>query len=320
MDIKNTLLTSLRKLSRQHTEETLGDRRHYLGASDIGYCPRKVILDRLHPTEHDLATLLRFQRGHMVEDIVASAFIAAGYANFERQVELDISTESVSSRVHIDFVFTSAYHKIKSVLEVKSGQVPDGPYSSWESQLYLQIGALANRYPNYAVKGAILSIDLATGEVGFFNGYTPQQTLYNGLLARAELIWTSYQQACHGGEPEMETEPGPLCGFCSHIKTCSRFRADDIPEMDDYISQFQELKKSEKELKSTIELRKNILLTMVRGRGAFRAGGMLLSERTRTRTHLDMPRLEEFLAEHGSTMSAFQEPSSFSYLEIRKAQ
>ncbi len=68
MDIQTTLLTSLRKLAHQHTEETLGDRRDYLGASDIGYCPRKVILERIHTSEHDLATLLRFQRGHMAEE------------------------------------------------------------------------------------------------------------------------------------------------------------------------------------------------------------------------------------------------------------
>jgi len=62
MDIHKTLLASLQKLARQHTEETLGNRSDYLGASDIGYCPRKVILEKINPSEHDLATLLRFQR------------------------------------------------------------------------------------------------------------------------------------------------------------------------------------------------------------------------------------------------------------------
>jgi CRISPR-associated exonuclease Cas4 len=48
MDIQTTLLTSLRKLAERHTRETLGNRREYLGASDIGYCPRKVILEKIH--------------------------------------------------------------------------------------------------------------------------------------------------------------------------------------------------------------------------------------------------------------------------------
>lgn len=100
MDIHNTLLTSLRKLARQHTEETLGDRRNYLGASDIGYCPRKTILERIHPGEHDLATLLRFQRGHMTEDIVAMAFSAAGFNNYERQVEIAIEGDMPLSINH----------------------------------------------------------------------------------------------------------------------------------------------------------------------------------------------------------------------------
>ena len=104
MDMKTLLLTSLQALSKQHTLTTLGDRSSYLGASDIGTCPRKVIFERLQPGEHDLATLLRFQRGHMAEDIVANAMTAAGYDNFDRQVEV-IASCTTPIKVHIDFVF-----------------------------------------------------------------------------------------------------------------------------------------------------------------------------------------------------------------------
>jgi len=132
-----------------------GDRNNYLGASDIGYCPRKVILDRLHPVDHDLATLLRFQRGHMAEDIVANAFGAAGYNNFDRQVEA-VAGGATPIRCHIDFVFNAP--KLKAILEVKSvSAIPDGPHSSWESQLYMQMGALAEQYPDHHIKGAILA-------------------------------------------------------------------------------------------------------------------------------------------------------------------
>ena len=117
MDIQTTMLTSLRTLAEQHTVETLGDRSEYLGASDIGYCPRKVILEKIHPSEHDLATLLRFQRGHMAEDIIARAFTAAGYSNFEQQMEIVLPGD-VPLKAHIDFVFTSKVHKIKSILEI----------------------------------------------------------------------------------------------------------------------------------------------------------------------------------------------------------
>jgi CRISPR-associated exonuclease Cas4 len=95
MDINNVFLTSLRNLSKQHTEETLGDRRSYLGASDIGQCSRKVVLERISPKEHDLTTLLRFERGHMAEEIVAKVFTTAGFTNFKRQVEIKVNSEDV---------------------------------------------------------------------------------------------------------------------------------------------------------------------------------------------------------------------------------
>lgn len=320
MDIRETFHNSLQLLSQQYTEETLGDRRGYLGASDVGYCPRKVILERIYPSKHDLATLLRFQRGHIAEDIVAAAFTTAGFSNFERQVEIDISTDKLPGLVHIDFVFTAHTKKIKSILEVKSGKIPDQPYSSWESQLYLQMGALAEKYPDYTIKGAVLCLDLSAGDVAFFNGYTPQDTLYYGLVQRAESIWSDYQHTLQGEKIELKTEPGPLCGFCDHISSCPRFAADDIPEMDHYITEFQELREKEKKYKDKVATQKKILLTMVRGRGDFRAGGYLLKKATRTRNNLDMTSLEKFLSDHGSSISDFQEPHSFSFLDIKKVK
>lgn len=318
MDIRATLHSSLQLLSQQHTQETLGDRKQYLGASDIGYCPRKVILERINSPEHDLATLLRFQRGHMAEDIVAAAFTAAGFSNFERQLEIDISTDATPILVHIDFVFTSESQKIKSILEVKAGKVPDGPYSSWETQLYLQMGALAEQYPAYTVKGALLSLDLSEGEVGFFNGYSPRAGLYQGLKKRAVCIWNDYQNTLKGQPAQPKTEPGPLCGFCDHITTCPRFEADVIPEMDEMIVEFQELRTLEKKYKDKVATHKHILFAMVKARGDFCAGGHLLRKATRTRQNLDIAGLEKFLVENGTSLSAFQLPSTFSFLDIKK--
>lgn len=101
--------------------------------------------------EHDLATLLRFERGHMAEEIVTKVFTAAGFTNFERQVEIQVDSEGAPLLVHIDFVFTSGSSKVKSILEVKSGSVPSTPYGSWESQLYAQMGALAEQYPDHMI-------------------------------------------------------------------------------------------------------------------------------------------------------------------------
>lgn len=321
MDINITLLTSLRKLAQQHTDQTLGDRNSYLGASDIGYCPRKVILERVNPGEHDLASLLRFQRGHMAEDIVANAFTAAGYTNFQQQVEVDIYNNGVPVKVHVDFAFTSETRKIKSILEVKStSRIPDGPYGSWESQLYLQMGALAREYPEYTIKGAILPLDLANGEVELFNGYTPEDTIFNGLLERAGNIWSDYQAVRSGEEVDLQTEVTALCGCCNHITTCPRFEAQVVPEMAGIVDELQGLKQRAKKLEESIQPYQKNLLAVVEQKGPIQAGGCILRKVTRSRKFFAMDRLESFLSDHGRTVEEFQETSSFSFLEIKKAK
>ncbi|HIP40641.1 MAG TPA: hypothetical protein EYG88_14960 [Desulfocapsa sulfexigens] len=320
MDIQTTLLTSLRKLAHLHTIETLGDRRDYLGASDIGYCPRKVILEKIHPGEHDLATLLRFQRGHMAEDIIARAFTAAGYSNFEQQVEIVLPGD-VPLKAHIDFVFTSRVHKIKSILEIKStSRIPDGPYSSWESQLYIQMGALSEQYPDYSIKGAVLTLDLAHGEVAFFNGYEPQKMIFTGLMERAGMIWSDYQAMVHDEAIDPKTEVSPLCGFCDHIASCPRFETEDVPQLAGVVEALQELQARDKNLQGEIKKLKKHLLAVVEQKGPIKSGGCFLRKATRSRKYLDTDRLESFLAESGTVLEEYQEDRSFSFLEIRKAK
>ncbi len=320
MDIQTTMLTSLRKLAEQHTIETLGDRSDYLGASEVGYCPRKVILEKIHPGEHDLATLLRFQRGHMAEDIIARLFTAAGYSNFNRQVEIVLSGD-VPLKAHIDFVFTSQVRKMKSILEIKStSRIPDGPYSSWESQLYIQMGALARQHPDYSIKGAVLTLDLAHGEVAFFNGYEPQKTIFKGLMERAGTIWSDYQAILRNENIDPKTEVSPLCGFCDHISTCPRFETEDVPQMAGAVQVLQELQLRDKNLQGEIKKLKKQLLAVVEQKGPIKSGGCFLRKATRSRKHLDMERLEAFLAESGTGIDEYQNDRTFSFLEIRKAK
>ena len=86
--LMTTLQAALQQLATRHTVEKLGDRSTYLGASDIGACPRKTILGKCNHQEAYLVTLLRYRRGHMAEDIVATALTAAGFTNFKQQVEV----------------------------------------------------------------------------------------------------------------------------------------------------------------------------------------------------------------------------------------
>ena len=321
MDINNVFLTSLRNLSKQHTEETLGDRRSYLGASDIGQCSRKVVLERISPKEHDLATLLRFERGHMAEEIVAKVFTTAGFTNFERQVEIKVNSESVPFLVHIDFVFTSKISKLKSILEVKSGSVPSTPYGSWESQLYTQMGAMTEQHPDYMIKGAILSLDLADGEVGFFNGYQPNDTIFQSLKVKAGDIWSAYQAMLQKENVELKTEPGLLCGYCNHLLDCPRYQANEAPDMAGIVEDLQHLQAEEKTLKARIEPIKKDLLDVVRKIGSIKVNNCILGKRTQSRKSLNTGRLEAFLADLGQSLSDFQESgTTSSWLDIKKCK
>ncbi|MFP7756197.1 hypothetical protein ACLG6S_16395 [Thermodesulfobacteriota bacterium B35] len=321
MDIKTVLQTGLRKVSEQHTIQALGDRSEYLGASDIGHCPRKVILERIHPADEDLVSLIRYERGHMAEDIIAKAFDAAGYSNFERQVEI-VLPGNAPIKAHIDFVFTSCSHKVKSILEVKStSRIPDGPYSSWETQLYIQMGALAEQYPEYSIRGAILALDIADAEVGFFNGYEPEERIYNGLQERAGRIWSQYQAVLQDerSESELPTEVGPLCGYCGHSATCPRFQAEELPDLEKMVVNLRDLQAREKRLTGEIkELKRHLLAAVEAKGGPIRSGGCFLRKATRNRKHLDTNRLKAFLAESGLVLDEFHEDRPFSFLEIKK--
>jgi len=293
-----TLQTALQALADQHTEDTLGDRATYLGASDIGSCPRKTILNKISPPKGDLVTLLRFRRGHMAEDIIANAFTVAGFTNFERQVEVRYAGD-IPIIAHIDFVFSSESRKTKAVLEVKSPEdIPEHPYGSWESQLYLQMGLLEACSPGYTVeKGAILAVNFGDQGMQLFEGYAPQETIFQGLISRAGTIWNQYQQFYDGRSiPWMEASP--LCAYCSFLHDCPKFFGEEIPELAECVASLTGLQRQQKVLESEISQHKKDLMAIAEHRGPFRSNGHLLRKAVRSRKVLDSDRLGEFLQEY----------------------
>ncbi|MEW6289964.1 MAG: hypothetical protein AB1545_08930 [Thermodesulfobacteriota bacterium] len=315
-----TLQAALQQLAIQQTVETLGDRATYLGASDIASCPRKTILSKINPPEADLVTLLRFRRGHMAEDIVAAAFSAAGFTNFTRQVEVQYAGD-VPVTAHIDFVFTSEARKTMAVLEVKSPEtIPAHPYGSWETQLYLQMGLLAAAYPEYTVeKGAILAVNFGASGMELFNGYTPQVTIFEGLIDRACTIWSDYQKVMTDSSTVPAMEVSPLCGYCPFVADCPKFEAEEVRELTESVEILTELQQQQKNLEKDIDIRKRDLLALVAVRGPIKAHGRLIQKATRTRKTLDTNRLADFLKDYGQSLTDFQDTSSYSFLEIKKA-
>jgi CRISPR-associated exonuclease Cas4 len=315
-----TLQAALQQLAQQQTRESLGDRTTYLGASDILACPRKTILAKLQPPAPDLVSLLRFRRGHMAEEMVAAAFTAAGFSNFRRQVEVKFPGDTPIV-AHLDFVFVSEQRKTMAVLEVKSPEhIPDGPYGSWESQLYLQMGLLAANFPDYTVeKGAILAVNFGDQGMRLFNGYSRQQVLFDGLIERARSIWQQYRDLADGKAIVLEMEPGPLCGYCPFLGDCPKFFGEEVPELAESVEILLRLQSESKNLESEIAIRKQNLLAIVAERGPCKAHGRILQKVSRSRKGLDAASLSAFLGEHGHSLDEFQSTSVYSFLDIKKA-
>jgi len=222
---------------------------------------------------------------------------------------------------HLDFVFISEAKKTMAVLEVKSPEnIPEHPYGSWETQLYLQMGLLADSYPDYTVeKGAILAVNFGKQGMQLFNGYTPQTMIYDGLINRAATIWNQYQRYSDGDLITPVMEAGPLCGYCPFIMDCSKFEAEEVRELTESVKILTELQHQQRDLETEIGMRKSDLLAIVDQRGPLKAHGQLLRKAVRSRKVLDTDRLGLFLQDYGQSLADFQKSSSYSFLEIKKA-
>lgn len=263
--LQGFLEKALKEKNRQDSRH-LGDRSTYIGASDIAGCPRKAVLSRLQPVEHDAITLLRFARGHMVEELMDGIFRAGGLIA-QREVEL-VHPEFPFLRCHIDFLFTTS--KRLHVVELKSvNGIPEKPYPSWVDQLHFQMGLLEMDQPGLEIGGSILAIDLNTGQWHEFNSYRPSKALFEHLTLKGRHIKFSLAS---GGKHAV-AEPGLLCGCCHYRSDCPSLldAAEKLPKEVELLAlQYLEASQSKKESDTRLKkLKKDIFgFTGTRFRGA----------------------------------------------------
>lgn len=228
----------------------LGDRSTYVGASDVGGCPRKVVLSKLEEPHHDLATLIRFARGHLTEHLIVLAFKASTHLP-KWEYQREVVHKQRPYKAHVDFVFET--RQVLAVMEVKTvSKMPKEPYDSWVQQVHFQIGLLKDANPSKAIRGVVFAIDLNEGQTKLFTGFEYDSKLYEGLLLKASHIWECVQDP--GVEPE--TEKGPLCAWCPYRPSCPAYDINEsIPEMplEDELQQYLGLKETQKDLKAEID-------------------------------------------------------------------
>lgn len=229
MDIKQLRALMFRGLSASmaaHTARDLGDRRTYVGASDVSGCIRKAVLGKRSPGGETLAGLLRMRRGHVAESIFRGIFEAAGVPH-RYQVEA-VHPQEPWARAHVDFVLEEGGRPVAFEVKTTDG-VPSSPHEGWVRQLHQQMGllTLAEGAP---AAGMVAVLDVNSGDVGLFNGYAYDPEMFGALLEKARRIRFLVES---GGEPGPgDTERGPLCGWCRFLSGCPAIgRRDGLPAL-----------------------------------------------------------------------------------------
>jgi CRISPR-associated exonuclease Cas4 len=233
-----TVFGRLLKLINNEDSASLGDRAQYIGASDIGKCPRQVVLGKLQKTTHTVRELIRFVRGHVTETVVNRVLEVSG-AFYTTQVEV-IHPNYPFILAHIDCILhdgpTLEESTTMVVKEMKSPkEVPDEPYDNQIMQVYYQLGLLKLKYPNVDISGHIFNLSVADGEYLDFGAYTPNDAVFASLVEKAKKLMECVRD---GKEPECEV--GLLCGFCHYKQGCPPFMSDKPPLPDELVAAIAE--------------------------------------------------------------------------------
>ena len=225
--------------------DKLGNRTDYVGASDIGKCERNVVLSKIYGVDYPTKQKMIMLRGHLAESIVRMILKKAGLS-FKEQYEVT-HPQYGFIKAHIDFLFQAK--NIKGVLEVKTTTgIPDEPYESWVMQLYMQLGLVKLKFPKDKVKGSILVLDLASGEIKEFNGYKPNDELFSALVEKARAVYEKVQAKIE----DLDYEINGLCSYCPFKSTCPAFTGDEpmiSEELNKAVENYIAVSQEEKEIK-----------------------------------------------------------------------
>lgn len=149
------------KTIKQESNDSLGDRSKYIGASDVGGCPFKTIKEKLEKPEHSVEKNIVFQRGHIAEEMVAKMLNGVPY---KRQVELKGEIDNYPLIAHLDFLIKAKTRSVIVEAKTVKEQI-DEPYESWILQVQFQMGLLMNEIQDedHIIEAYIVAIDVNEG-------------------------------------------------------------------------------------------------------------------------------------------------------------
>lgn len=209
------------------------------------------------------------------------------------QLEIVTSYQQVPIKAHLDFVFASpAGQPTVRILELKSCEkIPKNLYSSYETQVYGQVGLLRALWdqPAFGVPGEAdrqgsarltfpqlclekfgiempahpseVDIEawvlcLSMSDAKAFGPYLPDDTMLNLCLKTAEDLWHNVDELKKNDEDfdSLPTAQGfhPLCSWCEFNANCSKFDGLDQPQWGNALDQLKDLKARQDQLEAEI--------------------------------------------------------------------
>ena len=310
-------------LSKKNSSH-LGDRGEYIGASELGLCPARVILGKVYgsnDSEDTLDSANLKNLGHIQEDYLEARLLSQGFKDIEREYEIQLDHHGVQIQLHLDFVWRTP--KVVLVIESKNMRtIPSEPWDSQVIQMNAQVCALKleleAKGDNRQVLGIIHASARATGEETVFPApgefYHPDFAAFRFYLDKAVETWDLIEAMRNGASPRLPIEPGPLCNWCSHIAMCPRFqRAHEVPEMIELVRQFNEAKAVQKEAKQREEDFKAQMLAIVSQvpKGWVKVEDeVFVKSITRTQTRLNTDKVKDYLRAQGEALVNFQNVTS----------
>jgi hypothetical protein len=265
------LLEAISHYNALRSAKSLGDRRKYVGASDIASafgCERRVLLDKFGPepaTRTPESTLV-LERGHWVEQGIGEA-IATRVRHTIFGLSISGMTEGGTPiSIHPDIVCVCKTKIL--VFEIKSvGTMPAKVRTEHQSQLHIQMGVMSKMWgmkaftTNWNRDNALTFPELLKGRFGLegfgeqpmpIEGYVVyvsgkalrvsppqvvQESVMEILLNKADRLWSLRSS------PEQGMIAGgiyPLCEYCAHCSGCPAFKSTEVPELATAISKYRE--------------------------------------------------------------------------------
>jgi len=264
LKMKRLIEDSIRAHSRKRTAETLGDRRLYIGASDLasangclrGAAVMKFGLDE-YKTELSFQNLLSMHRGHAMERGLFDALLP--WVKGMEQLTIEFMVSGIKHQFHLDLVILREEDNGFSVdvFENKTSR-QDNPelQDSYVTQIKVQLAAL-DRYwdtPSFSVRNDQKKMsfpELCRVELGIvpnkvIEGFVPVTStkdkfeVYGEYLPPDEEFWRQmmslsrqlYNSSFLPGGAKFVRGFYALCDFCPGQFNCPKFSAVQVETPD----------------------------------------------------------------------------------------